>query len=130
MHKFVLALTASAFIFAYGATAAPAQVMPESAQPQTQEGSGGSQGYPGWQHHGRWQMMRGGMMGQGMMGNPIMMRMIFALMDTDGDGRISLQEFQAAHERIFKTMDSNKDGHLTLEEMQTFILGTATGAPR
>jgi len=75
-------------------------------------------------------MMRGGMMGQGMMGNPIMMRMIFALMDTDGDGRISLQEFQAAHERIFKTMDSNKDGHLTLEEMQTFILGTATGAPR
>jgi Ca2+-binding EF-hand superfamily protein len=50
-------------------------------------------------------------------------------MDTDGDGRISLQEFQAAHERIFITMDSNKDGHLTLEEMQTFILGTATGPP-
>jgi hypothetical protein len=33
-----------------------------------------------------------------MMGNPIMMRMIFALIDTDGDGAISLQEFQAAHD--------------------------------
>jgi uncharacterized protein YhfF len=37
------------------------------------------------------------------------MRMIFA---TDGDGAISLQEFQAAHERIFKAMDTNKDGRL------------------
>ena len=34
------------------------------------------------------------------------MRMIFALMDSDGDGTISLSEFQAAH--IFKAMDSNK----------------------
>jgi hypothetical protein len=32
--------------------------------------------------------------------------MMFALMDADGDGTISLQEFQAAHERIFKAMDS------------------------
>ena len=50
--------------------------------------------------------------------------MMFALMDADGDGTISLQEFQAAHERIFKAMDSNKDGKLTLEEMQAFIHGT------
>jgi Ca2+-binding EF-hand superfamily protein len=45
------------------------------------------------------------------------MRIMFALMDTDGDGTISLPEFQAAHERIFKAIDSNKDGRLTLEEM-------------
>jgi len=38
----------------------------------------------------------------------MMMRMLFALMDSDGDGTISLQEFQAAHERIFKAMDANK----------------------
>jgi len=70
-------------------------------------------------------MMGGGMMGGGMMmGPPIMMRMIFALMDADGDGTISLQEFQAAHERIFKAMDANKDGRLTLEEMQAFMQGT------
>jgi Ca2+-binding EF-hand superfamily protein len=45
-------------------------------------------------------------------------------MDADGDGTISLPEFQAAHERIFKAMDSNKDGRLTLEEIQTFMHGT------
>ena len=33
-------------------------------------------------------------------------------MDSDGDGTILLQEFQAAHERIFKGMDANKDGRL------------------
>jgi hypothetical protein len=55
--------------------------------------------------------------------HPIAMRMIFALIDSDGDGTISLQEFQAAHERLFKAMDSNKDGHLTMEEMQSFMHG-------
>jgi Ca2+-binding EF-hand superfamily protein len=63
-------------------------------------------------------------MGGGMMGPPFMMRMIFALMDADGDGTISLQEFQAAHERIFKAMDTNKDGKLTPEEMHAFMHGT------
>jgi hypothetical protein len=51
---------------------------------------------------GRRGMMGGGMMGAGAMGPPMMMRMIFALMDSDGDGTIELAEFQAAHERIFK----------------------------
>ena len=49
-------------------------------------------------------MMSEGMMGRGMMGpmmSPFAMRIMFALMDADGDGTVSLQEFQTAHERIF-----------------------------
>ena len=67
--------------------------------------------------------MSHGMMGHGGMGGPFAMRVIFALMDGDGDGTISLQEFQAAHERIFKAMDADKDGTLTLEEIQLFMQG-------
>jgi Ca2+-binding EF-hand superfamily protein len=61
--------------------------------------------------------------GGGMMGHSPMMQMVFILADTNGDGKLSLQEFQAAHERMFKVMDSNKDGGLTLEEMQSFVHG-------
>jgi len=70
--------------------------------------------------------MHGGMRGQerGPIGTGMMMRMMFSLMDADGS--ISLQEFQAAHERIFKGMDQNKDGRLTMEEMQSFM-GGGTG---
>jgi hypothetical protein len=62
-------------------------------------------GHDGSWHDGSWhdgeQGNDGqGMMGGGMMGRGIAMRMIFALMDADGDGTISLQEFQAAHERL------------------------------
>jgi EF-hand domain pair len=75
------------------------------------------------------------MMGPGMvrgdtMGPPIMFRMMFALMDADGDGAISLSEFQLAHERIFKAMDSNKDGKLTLDEMLGFMHGTRSPVPQ
>jgi len=87
---------------------------------------------------GRGMMRRGygyhdwdrGVMRSGMLGPPMMMRMIFSLMDADGDGKLSLQEFQAAHERIFKAMDANKDGFVTLEEMQDFIGGTSRPASK
>jgi Ca2+-binding EF-hand superfamily protein len=69
------------------------------------------------------------MMGYGGMHSGVMMRMLFAMMDSDGDGTVSLQEFQTAHERIFKAMDANKDGVLTLEEIQSFLQGTRTSPP-
>jgi len=77
-------------------------------------------------------MMGHGMMGHPVMndhaaGSPIMTRMIFALIDADGDGAISLSEFQTAHERLFKAMDSNKDGKLTPDEMGAFMPSSMGG---
>ena len=138
MYMRVLGLTISALILAYGAVGAIAQdrATPQSDQQQMQSHpmgheetgktaqggmmQGGMMGHEMMGGH----MMGRGMMGGGAMGPPFMMRMMFALMDADSDGTISLQEFQAAHERIFKAMDTNKDGKLTLEEMQAFMHGT------
>ena len=113
MYARVLELTISAVMLTYGAVGALAQdrMMPPPVQQQAQAQPTGQEG--------------SGMMGGGAMGPPpVMLRIMFALIDTDGDGTIELQEFQAAHERIFKAMDTNKDGKLTLEEMQAFVHGT------
>ncbi len=146
MKKYVLMLTTSTFMLACGAMAASAQENPSASMmrqpdqqhaqhhPAEQEGPGmAAQG--GMMGHGMMGggMMGGGMMGHGMMGHggmggPLAMRIIFALMDSDGDGTVSLQEFQTAHERLFKAMDANKDGVLTLEEMQAFMRGTSKPA--
>jgi hypothetical protein len=133
MYTHILRVTTSALILAYGIVGAIAQdrMTPQPDQQQMQSHPMGQEdtgtiGQGSMMGHG---MMGGHMMGRGMMGgaavgSPIMFRMIFALMDADGDGTISLQEFQAAHERIFKAMDSNRDGRITMEEMQAFMHGT------
>ena len=48
---------------------------------------------------------------------------------SDGDGTISLEEWQAAHAKIFKAMDADKDGTVSFEEMMNFFRGTARSAP-
>ena len=124
MKKTVRALgfTIAALVLACSTVGAMAQSQPDHSHGTDREGRGttgqGGMGHGGMMCGG---MMRGGVMG-GPMGPPMMLRMIFALMD-DGDGQISLQEFQAAHERIFKAMDGNKDGQVTQEEMHAFMRG-------
>ncbi len=116
-----------------GSKSGPAQQsqLQERAQSGEDDDEDGFYGYrPG--------MMGGGMMGPGMVGvghghhgwyrgrsvmGPMMARIIFSLMDADGDGKLTWQEFQAAHERIFKAMEADHDGTVTLEEMQAFIRG-------
>ena len=133
MHKHVLVLTISALVLGYGATAIAQGPMPraDQQQPQATPGQDGSMGQDGMMcgMMGQGGMMGRGMVGGGAMGPTVMMRMVFALMDSDGDGTIELPEFQAAHERIFKAMDSNKDGKLTREEMQAFMQGTRRSIP-
>jgi EF hand domain-containing protein len=150
MNKHVLVLMISAFILACGAIAASAQETPGTPKTQqpdhaqhhpADQGGSGMTGQGGMM--GRGMMEQGGMMGRGMMGQggmmgcgmigqggPFVMRIIFALIDSDGDGTVSLSEFQAAHERIFKAMDVNKDGVLSLEEMQAFMHGTGKSSPQ
>jgi hypothetical protein len=155
MKSHVLAVTTSAIILACGTISGSAQQMPggpmmqQPDQPQSHQhedtagrGGGGMMCGEMMRHGGMMgrEMMGGGMGDRGMMPHgtmghrgmmdPLAMRMIFALMDSDGDGTVSLQEFQAAHEKIFKAMDANKDGVLSMEEMQAFMHGGRKPVPQ
>jgi hypothetical protein len=72
-------------------------------------------------HMGQCKKMDRGMR-RGMM-HGMHMRLIMILMDTDGDGALSLEEFQTAHAKIFKGIDADKDGKVTPTEMQMFFSG-------
>ena len=49
------------------------------------------------------------------------LRITMALMDTDGDGGVSLEEVQSFHARVFKLVDADADGKLTHEEVRSFF---------
>jgi hypothetical protein len=44
-------------------------------------------------------------------------RQLLKLMDTDGNGKVSKQEFMAFMESEFDRLDTNKDGELDLKEL-------------
>jgi hypothetical protein len=59
--------------------------------------------------------MRSGMM------HGARMRMMFAIVDADGDGALSLTEVQDFHGRIFNAVDENGDGAVEMEEIESFF---------
>jgi len=109
----LLTLIASALLASSVAVAQEQQAPSETTMPD--QGGQRMMGCPG--------MMGHGMMHRRMIGHGMGMRLLFILMDTDGDGAVSLEEFQSAHARIFKQVDANKDGKITLEEIQAFFHG-------
>jgi len=50
------------------------------------------------------------------------MRLIFAIVDADGDGALSLAEIQDFHARIFKAVDENGDGKVEMTEIEAFSM--------
>jgi hypothetical protein len=131
MRKQVLVLSTTAAILPFVAIAASAQA-PIAQAPATQQNSS-TQPIPGGSMMHEESDPGGGMMGtmgrgygrHGCHGGhgTVGMRIIFSLMEADGDGTVSLQEFQAAQERIFKAMDTDHDSTVTFEEMQAFMRG-------
>ena len=78
--------------------------------------------------------MHGGMggMGGGMggMGHRAMMQVLFAVVDANGDGTLSLEEVQETHARIFAHMDEDGDGQLTKGEIRDFFRGGKRGGDK
>ena len=60
---------------------------------------------------------RGGMM------HGARMRLVFAIVDADGDGALSLNEVQDFHGRIFRAVDEDEDGLAEMEEIESFFHG-------
>ena len=58
----------------------------------------------------------------------MMRALMFAIADTNGDGRLSFDEVSAIHKRNFDWVDANKDGKVTVEEAQGFMLSSDNAA--
>lgn len=94
----------------------------------------------GWgPRHGGDRMNRRGMNGRGMMHgfgggmrsgvmHGARMKIMFAVIDANGDGSLSLQEVQDFHGRIFKALDRNGDGGIKLDEIEVFFHGEGENA--
>ncbi len=66
---------------------------------------------------GAGRMMQSGMMDGAMMDGMMNSDMMVIMLDADGDGSLSLAEFQGMHERMFGYLDANGDGTLDAGEM-------------
>ncbi|MGO6929958.1 EF-hand domain-containing protein [Rhizobium ruizarguesonis] len=129
-HVFILTavLASGSVTMAFGQTQGQTQQSPQTGMmpggmmggvpmtPGTMPGMGGNM-MPG--------CMMGGMpMGGQMGGMPIrgqMMKIMFAVADSDGDGALAFEEVTTIHKRIFDRVDANKDGKVTPDEMRAFM---------
>ena len=140
MQRRLLVLVAASALAAGGAVLAQTHQGPGHGSPQQdrpgmmmqQPGGGGQAAGPGDRPAGMMMDHGGGMMGGGMgdrrgggpghMG-PGMLTMMMAMMDTNADRALSLEEFQAVHGRMFKYADADNDGKLTIQELRKFHIG-------
>ncbi|MGR9204302.1 hypothetical protein GFL80_31375 [Rhizobium leguminosarum bv. viciae] len=94
---------------------------PDSAQSEVKPAAEGSEMVPGMMSRN----MMSSDMNEGMrMMGPMrghMMKIMFVVADTNGDGAISFEELTAIHKRVFDAVDANNDGKVTPEEMQAFM---------
>lgn len=130
MKNASLATTALAAALAFGTGSAVAQTTgttneagqrgPAAAQPGMMQGRP-MQG-PG-RMAGRGPGPRGMQAGRRGMMRPMMMRVMFVAIDTDGSGTLSLDEVQAFHGRMFSAADANDDGELEPGELRQFMTG-------
>lgn len=49
------------------------------------------------------------------------MRIMFAIMDANGDGALELEEVQDFQRRIFNAVDRNGDGGVGMDEIESFF---------
>ena len=104
--------------FALCGAAAGAQAQDYAAPVQMAHSEQMDWGYPGMMGCGQ-----PGMMGMGGGHFRMMMPMMMAMMDTNNDGALSLEEVQAVHARMFTFIDKNKDGKVTPDEVQAAFSG-------
>jgi len=94
---------------------------PDSAQSEVKPAAEGSEMMPGMMSRN----MMSSDMNEGMrMMGPMrghMMKIMFVVADTNGDGAISFDELTAIHKRVFDAVDANNDGKVTPEEMHAFM---------
>lgn len=135
MQKKLLTLAFSTFVLGGGIAVAQAQQSPASPMMQQdrpgmmmQQPSGAMGLRDGQSHRRQAETMHGD--GPGMMSRmgPGMMTMMMVMMDSDGDGALSLDEVQAVHTRMFNYADADKDGKLTPQELRGFFHGDVFGS--
>ena len=108
------------------AQAMPSGGMGQGMMNQGQGSPSGQSGMMGQGQTGQSGTMGSGMMGQGPMrprtgmSRP-MLKIMFAIADTNGDGALSFDEIMAVHRRIFNVIDANNDGRITPDELEAFL---------